>query len=178
MTATERLLTGRSSEFSDQPAGAMTLVQTQTLLADATSVTFSGLDGDVDGIYFIFISLLKGAAGVVGYDLLPNGLGTNGSSVLLLIGGAVQNNATIRFIYGGGNIGDTLTAVLQMMAHTGFQRDVQVQGTQWNAGTTYQLIGAGTWAETVTNITSLVLQASVADGFKAGSVFSLYKIKQ
>lgn len=169
--------TGLQGVTGTGSGGALQWLQTITLGADAQDIPINTLDGDVDMEYLIEVSFMKGAAGLVTYTLRPNNLTTNLTSVYNLIGSGVTNQATWQIHNSGSAIGTTLGITIWVKAKTGFQRQMNpMENIEFGAGATFLAIGAGTWDETLTNITSLVLHASVAAGFKAGTIVRVFRL--
>ena len=156
-------------------AGALELIEAWEVSAAATSHTFSGLDGDADGLYLIVYRILQGAAGSV-TTCQPNGISSNQST-----GG----------VYSGAGVGTILTSALQIAgnsdseigqcwfdAATGMDRTGRFNSFEWTGGSPYMVDGRWLWLDDTTNITSLDIVASVASGIDAGSYVRLYKLKK
>lgn len=156
-------------------AGALELIEAWEVSAAATSHTFSGLDGDADGLYLIVYRILQGAAGSV-TTCQPNGISSNQST-----GG----------VYSGASAGTILTSTLQLAgnsdseigqcwfdAATGMDRTGRFNSFEWTGGSPYLVDGRWLWLDDTTNITSLDIVASVASGIDAGSYVRLYKLKK
>ncbi len=158
----------------------MQLVQNQVLVADTDTITFSGLDGDNDGIYYLVIQGIKGGAGLTTYSLQPQGSNTNCTSCTFFIpiGTQTAYPSDIVFVKSGSGDGATFTAVMTITAKTGALRMVVSDGIEFGAGASFRTVMGGTWNDNSTNITSLVLKADVANAFKAGTIATLYKISQ
>lgn len=168
--------TGAWSTPGGLSAAALELVSSQTLLADATDVTFSSLNGNNDIKYLLNIDMLKGAAGFFAYELQPNGLTTNQTSKYFSDVTSVSSPATLQWAKSGSGIGATIMAEIILVAKTGFIRQMYAYNVEYGGGASFYSPCGGTWNEDATNITSLVLHAAATDGFKAGSIFSLYKM--
>jgi hypothetical protein len=143
--------------------------------AAATSVTFSGLNGDLDGGYEIEGSW-KGASGTPAMTLQPNAITANqlGSRVTIDTGGAVPSARTdllLQFMVGTNNNNFKAT----FTSRTGRSRHLMSFG-RWRNSATELEICTGEWSDTTTNITSLKLNCSVASGIDIGAVFTLRRL--
>jgi hypothetical protein len=162
--------------------GNLALVEKKEILAAVTTVTFSGLDGDADGIYVLESHIVPTGAGVTNYFMNPNTLTTGQGGNLVDLGGAYSQSALTRFQFsltdaGAGAIGSAFsTTKLWARAAgpgaTGLRRRMlsyaQVGGRQITA--------AANWSDVATNITSLEIEASVASQIGIGSTLTLYKL--
>lgn len=171
MTATQRPLTGRSSEFAD----VLELVAKVDLVGDQTDVTFSGLDGDADVKYLLEMRVPCGAGGTAHFSLQPNGLNTN----LTDAGGQFNNGAATGFAntttgqFGYVLTGQIMAATLKIWAKSGLKR---VWCAEFTGNAPLIAITGSTWDDLVTNITSLVIHSDVANSIGAGSSFTLYRM--
>lgn len=168
--------------------GGLILLEHKVQVVNAASVTFSGLDGNADGVYLLQGKILNSSASFATYLLKPNG-GTsnlhgmnnyqNTSSVWAGLGSGTQlcvgfaNAAASWFttkimIYARKN---AHSIPAPMVIHgEAFSYD----GAEW-----VQLFG-GQWTDTTTNLTSIELNTSgsVANSFGDGSEFWLYTFAQ
>lgn len=170
--------------ISSGGAGALTLVESHTFTANATSFTFSGLDGDTDGQYLL-IGRLIANGGTNTLNLEPNALASNLLFSRNFNGGqntdltdwrlcdACSASTTIHFaltVYGSKSINSVASV-----------RNVNGSITQvigGGSGSNFILNVGGTWNETATNLTSLRLISNVASGIGNGSYAALYKYTQ
>lgn len=159
--------------------GSLVHVETKELTADATSVVFTGLDGDADGTYELEFFLP--APGVTTlFELLPNGLATN---------------LSVAFGYAGTSMGDGTTTNGRLASPTGTRiaygrariraksgqvrmADISFAEMDPAAGNDFHFHAGWLWDETATVISSLEIRADVAGGIKAGAVFRLYKVAE
>lgn len=177
------------SGFAKPPAtggggsGALELLESHDFGADATSHTFSGLDGDTDEIYVIEYKLIKATSSSTHVSVEPNGLttdqecrgqyfGTSGSGVL--------NGSTMQlFSNGSAGVGDVEAGCATFFAKSGVFRTMRADWTQSPvAGGVFGISMASVWGDDSTNITSLGLVADVSSGIKAGSYVSLYRVNR
>ena len=63
--------------------GSMVLVEKKLITVNSTTVTFSGLDGDVDDVYYLTIRNNKNTVGGTFLDIQPNGITTNQDTALI-----------------------------------------------------------------------------------------------
>jgi hypothetical protein len=184
MTAIQRLNTGRSAQFADSGGGGgvWTLIEKKTLGADTDTIDFSGLNGEFDGYYFLDYTIIKGAAGVVSGTLQPNAITTNQRSELLSWGtatpAATATTANLAVFGSGGAVGEAQRGTLVFWPKTGLPRTglVEYLESSITSNSAYRIEGVLAWLESATAITSLRIKASVANGFKTGSVLILYKV--
>lgn len=154
--------------------GGLVFIANTILTADSTSVTFSSLDGNTDGVYRL-VARVKFAA-TCNVVLQVNGSSTN-------IAGAIwdRNGYDSAGIY-IMNVAINDYVVLSMDIHAKYNPNSQAfkrpgTGTSSRTGSGPQVI-VWEFSDTTTNITSLVLLASVASALGNGSSFALYKYAQ
>lgn len=188
MTAIQRLNTGRSAQFSDSGGGntsGWTLIEEHIAVADETSHTFTGLDGDTDNVYFLDWGIAKATTANNEIDLQPNGISIN----LTWQGFGNANGAAptglgtlTRWLLNQNNSGagnEPMCGSLTLWA----RRNLSGAGRFFRA-TTLDYEGptgmfaretSGKWTDSTTNLTSLVVLSTVTNGIKAGSTISLWK---
>jgi len=161
-------------------SGPWTLIDRQEIIVATDTITFPGLDGDNDGIYFIVLEGIKGGAPLTMYSLQPNGSNANCMSCDLIIPPMVTAvyPADIILMSSGSPDGASFMVTALMPARTGRLRFVEINGNQFGAGASFRNVGSGTWNDSVTNLASIVLKANMANAFKAGTIATLYKISQ
>lgn len=175
--------TGNYSVPAGSGGGGLTLIEHKTITADAQSYTFSGLNGNTDGIYYFFFKFINGGSTSF-YTLQPNGVTSNQSG---------QRFYSDNGSGSAGSIASTLeisfaTATVQSIASGYFYaRDnpnsvaaTRQYVSQFSTFATTVTTGhyAGRWNETSTNITSLVVTGDQSDSLKSGSELFLYKLAQ
>jgi len=162
-------------------SGGLTLVENKTQTIASGSMTFSGLNGDVDKKY-LMIGNVNSTTNPSNLFLKPNGLTTN----LLRAGLRINSGGT-------GNLnaatwqlnGDTLADnnqscfalnifAAKIIEGQALRRYFTGTSTSLSSGTYEALIISGQWAETATNLTSLVLEKDIGN-ITAGSNVILYK---
>jgi hypothetical protein len=157
------------------------LVENKDLAAPATSLTFSGLDGDTDEVYFLKYKIIKGVAATILTTLRPNGITTNQATRGEFNGTAVGNiNTTTLEIAGNGSVatGGVETGHVWIDAKTGVRRTGRGEWVQSDGGTLIFIDYGFHWDETATNITSIDVVCDQANGLAAGSYFRLYKLRK
>jgi hypothetical protein len=160
------------------------VVEVKNITVDTTSVTFSGLNGDVDGEYLLLYRIRKVPATGSNqfYVLRPNGLTTNLNSTNGAHSGTGSNTVSttsdMRISGGGQTAGVQTVGVLYLDAKTGTEARQYIADLNQRAtslSNTRRDILSGVWTDTTTNITSLDIVAALANGIAAGSQFCLYK---
>jgi hypothetical protein len=164
--------------------GSWVRVGSQVLGAAASSVTFSGLDGDRDVAYAASVSIKGGAntntillrlngdntANIYGKQHLM-GEGTTKEGLRATGSGIYMSYMATAGYYGQGN------AIV--FAKTGFCRTALVTYVSGITGTTVTRFVLTGWSynETSTNITSVVVSSDQADGMDSGSQIDLYALR-
>lgn len=170
-----------------QVAGQI-LVEKKEITGDVTSVTFSGLDGDTDEVYKLFGKIIIDG-GTFDIDLEPNNLTASQSGVLWR---AASNGTTLA---------SSLSRLMLVRADSisAGQEELSFEATLFARKTVNSVVQDRTfhsiarskfgsneavqtmackWADTSTNITSLVINAGEASGIRDGSTIALYKMRQ
>lgn len=166
---------------SGAPAG-LTLIERKILTANATTSTFSGLDGNTDGAYFLRAHIKNNAGADATYTMRPNGLTTNQGHVVLQTDGTNITTA----------IGSTLPiGVVQAAAfcdsYTEFNAKANPNSQAYARGGMSRSGGLFTaidyiilhhlrWNETSTNITSIDIVSNQTNGLGNGSELELYRV--
>lgn len=178
-------MSGTTLSASGGGSGALTLVEHKLITADAQSYTFSGLDGNTDGIYKLILNILNGGSTSF-YTIQPNAITTNqffnrsysdGSTTALATGATLQ--------FGFSVTTGIVQAIIELYARNN-PNSVAMQRLYHACFTNYtktspdtnQGIYGGRWNETATNITSIVVTGDQADSLKSGSELFLYKYGQ
>lgn len=159
------------------------LVENKDFSAQATSYTFTGLDGDTDCIYLLKYRIIKNTTSAMLVTAKPNGLATNQHSYSSFFGTAT---GTYDFAVldidrnGGATTGDVGSGELWIHAETGIARQFFVTEAQFrNAGVgVFQIEAVGYWSDTAANITSLEILCDQTNGIAAGSYLRLYRLKK
>lgn len=164
--------------------GGLTLVEAKTITSDVQSYTFSGLDGNTDGVYLLICNFLNGASTSL-YTWQPNGVTTNQKATRynnngvadglsnqtdLQIGFSILNGfcLTHTTIYARCNP-NSVAMVRQYHSH---YTNYPATG-DCNAG-----FHGGVWTDNSTNITSIIVTGDQTDSIKNGSQLYLYKLQQ
>jgi hypothetical protein len=159
--------------------GGMIFIEKKEILAPVTTVTFAGLDGNADGIYVLHYYCVAPSGVPTFFYLKPNGIHfTTSDRAVLAAAYAHQVEAGIM------RIAYTTVASHRCYSVTNFWARAAGPGATplgRLAQTSIQLFGGrnlhtGWWSDTSTNITSLVIEANLANGHAVGSTMSLYKL--
>jgi hypothetical protein len=162
------------------------MIATETVGIAVSSVTFAGLDGDVDDTYELVVDWVSNAAGDQRLAIQPNGLQTNQVSVWTVGGGVIPTSSNqSRMIVAVSPSKQHVAARVLLTAASG-----NVRKAVWNSGagtfvapanyTAYN--GYAVWTDTAANITSLTLNvvtsagATVAFAMQPGTRISLYRV--
>jgi hypothetical protein len=164
--------------------GAWVRVGSQVLGSAASSVTFSGLDGDRDVVYYL--SIQWKASGACACLVRPNNsstASTYGQQTLLAqnttfsAARAIASNSIV-VGWDGTTSGLQTRAGILLFAKSGFIRP-SIRDTVENInGTTVTTLlnQGGSWNNTSDNITSIVCSTD-ANNFDTGSQFDLYALR-
>ena len=155
--------------------GAWELLQRGRLETNATTVTISGLDGDVDELY-MFVAFIINAAGESYYSLRPNNTTDMGTCQYLqglgFYTSALSGSDQIFPLWAMTAGEDGLFSII-INAHTGVAR--QGLTTIARSYPAVMVIGSR-WTNTVDNITSFVFAADQANGLGAGTAYWLFRV--
>jgi len=154
------------------------------LTSAATSLTVSGLNGNVDGIYMIEYRVVNGYAGSTGMHIrINNDSGANygwqfilGNSTTASANRYTSNTAGLWMLdfHGANRIGYARTL---LFAKSGYRRSAITESAYDIYGTTVEnivLVGQ-VWDNTSSNITSLVFYALDTNGLGAGTHITIFK---
>jgi hypothetical protein len=156
------------------------------LAAAATTLTISGLNGDVDEEYEIIIRVINNNAGAIGLYLRPNNdSGANQYGCQYLVGEAAvkvtarltTNSAYTIYVAGSTAQNYMIFSTGKLLAKSGSVRTFINKVAEGITGTTVNdmsLLGQS-WLNTADNITSLVLTSVSTDGIGIGSRVILLK---
>lgn len=154
---------------------------TITIGAAVQDHDISGLNGDVDGGYELWIYLIN-AAGTSALTIQPNALATNQAgptiyyqSVSVL--GTDRTALNVCYALNTGNAGAGQSHVF-IQSTTGKSRLMIADSVNGGsaAGTAIHELNKVLWTDTATNITSLRLHSSIASGIGVGSIFKWRKL--
>lgn len=166
-------------------AGVDQLIYSSVVAANTTSVTISGLTGNTDVEYFLNIRYIGNgpAATTNRIYLYPNGDTTAGHYGYIYLGGInttpdsdFNTASAARLTYVADPNNQAFTNV-HIYAKTGNNRMwTSLHAADIDSSNTVMQVMAWTtiWNESVTEITSLVIQADQANGIKAGTSIELY----
>ena len=178
------VLDGASDPFVRTSAAGggsgLTLIETKTVTSDVTDVTFSGLDGDTDGVYLLVFRLKAAASGAV--VLQMNGATTNhsGAQAVIRADAASFYGGTGTWRFANPSNGDVYSGEVRISAKSsingvGQRRQYWGQSGGHSGSYSQYYWYGGEWDDTSTNITSIVIHAEVASAIANGSQFSLFK---
>jgi len=179
---------GRITAAANGSAGSsgLTLIEHKTVTTNSTTVTFSSLDGNTDGIWRLIVKLKNNSGSGPFYILAPNGATTNLNS-----GQFYQQNAsagqsayTDKLTLGFANATATVFSgsfdiTPRKTAHSiGLPLNYTGAFQNFDGSTLYQGTVGGQWNETSTNVTTLDVTSTIANGIGDGSELWLYKYAQ
>jgi len=182
-------MSGTTLNAAGGGGGGLTLVENKTVTSNSTTVTFSGLDGNADGTYFLAGRIKNNSGGATFYSWFPNGLTTNlGSEWTADDGGGVGAGSSALVLSRNDSAKPIASSYSQFQIVIFAKKDPNSQaypltykgsGTNWD-GTTFKWNGHidGIWNETSTNLTSIDVTSADANGIGNGSIISLYKYAQ
>lgn len=184
-TLTNKTISGGT--LSGAIIGVPCLVERKLVTANATSYTFSTLDGNTDEIYIVIGHMLNSSGSAALYSLKPNNVTTNQTCGTNVWGGfATSSTPTIWEIAGSNTItADNATWVwfrAEIYAKdnansVATKRHFNSTAHYTNAGAILGESATGQWNETSTNLTSLVVFCNQANGIGDGSVLELWKMR-
>jgi len=171
--------------YSPAPSG-LALVQYKLITVHATTVTFSGLDGNTDGVYLFNARILNKSGGNTKYVMRPNGATTNLSSNFSYSAVASVNQTTWALSSNTADCSNNnwINIKAQVWAKCDpssvasirmYQADIGIATTTPAAA---RAVIAGVWNESTTNIESFDWVGANADAIGAGSEIALYKYTQ
>ncbi len=158
------------------------LVEKKLITSNVTTITFSGLNGDVDEVYKLIGRFISSAT--TNYILRPNALTTN-----LFTTGFRGDGTTLTNFSDASNIiiaqrlaGGQVETQFEALFHAkkdpnSVATERPIQSTYNNITATIGQIGAG-WLESTVNLTSIELRSTVASQIRDGSTIALYKLRQ
>jgi hypothetical protein len=163
--------------------GGLEYMDTIEVTADQTSVSFGvagdgqlqrALDGDVDEEYEVSYYFPPPGASTV-LTLQPNGISSDQIGARGFSGASTNGQVNAFWGLAQPNSSDECYGTAWVRAQTGNNRMYRGVESMIGPGNSHAIMNAGQWAETATNITSLVINASVASTIKIGSRFVLYR---
>ena len=162
---------------------ALELIETKSIGAATQEVTFSGLNGDTDGTYVLAFTIKHTAASAIEFTIEPNNTTSNQLYRAHGLGDSntieTDSGGTLLFARSASINPSYASGFFVMNAKTGVNRTLQGLSV-WNESTAGMKTRThwAHWTDTSTNITSLDVRASAANGLGAGTVLSLYKLKR
>lgn len=154
------------------------LVERKTLTSAATSVTFSGLNGNTDVEYKLRGYVVDDSGSNANMALYPNGATTNADGQRLTGTGAAAGGSVATEMLVGLFRPDAEVSYFEgtLWAKAGSVRTYRGTAGNYDVGAPklYAETIAGCWSDTSTNITSLELSGP-SSAFGAGTQISLYR---
>jgi hypothetical protein len=171
--------------------GGLEFMDIIEVAADTTSVTFGiggdgaigrSLDGDIDEAYVIEFYIPAPLAGTPDYAVKPNNISTNQVSARRYHGtsASTANTTDVGWIFNrqAPNARHT-SGTIEIQAKTGkpraYQTDAVIGAIPEDINNVWTSGNAGWWNDTTTNITSIVIDSTVAATIKAGARFVLFR---
>ena len=161
--------------------GDLTLVETKLVTGSAVdSLTFSGLDGDADGIYRLLGLFIAGTGSDCTIGLQFNADTTSNNHKWFEEWTTANADATYVPIAvpATGNTNKFANFDVTIFPLSGVPRIAMARSAQW--GTTQYAFDRkayqGLWKDTSSNVTSLKLLTTVSNNFGVGTKISLYKL--
>jgi hypothetical protein len=153
-----------------------------TVSTPETSLTISGLNGDVDEEYILESKVVNGYNGNSLIFLRPNNdsnanYGRQSLTGVNTVVGATRDTINEFRISGATTLNMLCESVIRIYSKSGFVRTGILERTLDISGTTVTEIGlhGQSWNNTAGNIISLVIAASQTGGLGVGSQFTLWK---
>lgn len=155
------------------------MVEEKKITADCSSVTFSGLDSNLDGDYYLEANIINATTDNHSIRLYVNGDATDANYKTSLIYSAYTTSVTAEANANPGLPPLQASSQMALMVHArciGGNFNFYYQGyDQLANGNPCLVTGCGNKTATITNITSLIVSDITGAGIKAGSTFRLYK---
>ncbi len=151
-----------------------------------SSYTFSGLNGNVDGQYRVMIRAINQSASGLNYVVRPNndaatnyGMTYGGGADGVGATGGYQSAWTgfyAGYAIGAGKLNHSEVLIY---AKSGVNRTslASVLGSGSGTNIQYGIVAQGIWNNSASNITSLTVASTLANGFGAGSQIELWSIR-
>jgi len=175
-----------SSSVPGGSGGGLILIEKKTITSASTSVTFSGLNGDTDEVYFMMGRIIVPATGSNPWiTWQPNGITSNQTSYRAFstdIGGYAKDSRSDLHIVNIA-VGTTVNFRMDIYAKKNphsVSVEREYQGSFWAWYGSDNALGTfgGRWNESSTNITSIVINSDVASKLGDGTTLALYKYAQ
>jgi hypothetical protein len=163
------------------PTGIMTKIAETTLVANATSYTFSDLDGDADVEYMIVVRLVVNTASDAWFGFRFNGdTGANYIGAFHAWYGNANSGESGTYDYVplmriyNNAVGSAFIGIARLFAKSGFHRPLIIDGHYYSTGA---MQGHYKWLNTADNITSITFFSWVADALKIGTHIELWALR-
>lgn len=164
--------------------GGLILVEKKIFTSNLTEYTFSGLDGNADGVYRLIWKIKNNNILQSFYTIKPNNVTTNQSWRSLITNATAASTSTQTLLYVGAADPGALGSG-ECVIHAAQSVNSVVQNRMIHGSYHYTASGVltmtqfmGIWAETATNLTSIVFLADQTEGLGDGSEIVLYKYAQ
>lgn len=162
------------------PTGGSLLVLEVIISTAATALTFSGLNGNADGFYFLEIEKDPSVACTWNLHVNGNTTVTDYNTQSAYSGGTSQTNSRLNssdVVFSGTSSGGSLSTVYVTRLPAGYFAYTAFHGRNLGGASPEIQHYLGGSNFTITNITSLTLTAGSANGIGIGSKIRLYKGK-
>lgn len=157
-----------------------------TLTGAATSVSITGLNGNVDVEYILIGRMVSMGVNSTFKIAINNDTTTSHYGLQRLTGSnstisAVRDTDSDYLVWmclqGGSNLGDVAMGAIRIYAKSGYVRTTLNEDVSNINGTTitYLTLGGFSWNDTSTNITSLVISGDGTGNIGIGTYIALYK---
>lgn len=144
--------------------------------SQGTSITVSGLNGDTDVDYEVEFYLICATNAPGAVRARPNNLSTNqNSSSIYNFAGVGVTTDTALLLW---NTGGTATIAGRFRLRSGTSMGARFFSSEAADLVNNQVVSAGVWNQTSTNITSLVIIAANANAFDTGSWMSVRAVRK
>ena len=169
-------------------ASGLTLVEHKVISGTISTTTFSGLDGDTDGVYLLTAKILNANGTFATYNIRPNGNSSNMFGDVQYIDpsthlwGGIGTGGCIGFTNDNASWLQTTVVIHARQSISGVDAPFSWSGHASNRDTSNvvrrQVFGGEWVAASAANLTSLEVIGSGTNGIAAGSELFLYKLAQ
>ena len=165
-------------------SGGLILVEKKIFTSNLTEYTFSGLNGNADGVYRLIWKIKNNSVVQTFYTIKPNNVTTNQTWRSLTTNATPATTSTQSLLYVGG-CDPAAVASGECVIHAAQSVNSVTQNRMIHGAYYYVASGVltmtqymGIWAEAAINITSIVFLADQTNGLGNGSEIVLYKYAQ
>ncbi len=167
----------------------LVLVERKELTANATSVDFTGLDGDTDEVYVLHGKIRSTAGLGTAVLFKPNALATNQVAIETNSDGSSVTTGTLTALRVGRLVGsgspvftvfDAIFFAKATIQSLGHQRGLLARSMSTNTPgvlAMFQSQITGFWTDTSANLTAIRIESGT-NALGTGTVLTLYKVRQ